>query len=406
MRVATAHSYDSTVNTLNKRHAELSELQDRIATGKRVQRASDDPIAAVLAEAAQNRLSRAQADQRAVQTARTSLTQAESALGDAGELIQDVRELMLKAGNGTYRSQDFQNIAQEMEGLRDRLIGVANQKDSAGRALFGGLGGTATPFLEVYGPSGGAVRFDGQRGQEAAGSNTLPQIFDGHAAFMRVPPGNGTFTIDVPPANTGGLHTDMGFVSNPSALTGHAYSVSFADVAGTLQYTVTDTTSGSPVPGHSGVPYVLGNALEFDGMSMTLTGTPAAGDTVSVAPVTGVTDIFQVIQDAVDALRSVTSGSHTSQLTQALGRALTEIDAGHERVLSARSQAGEWLNRADTVDGLLADRQVDYLAEKSSLEDLDMIQGISEFQSQQTSLQAALQSYASVQKLSLFQYVS
>jgi flagellar hook-associated protein 3 FlgL len=168
---------------------------------------------------------------------------------------------------------------------------------------------------------------------------------------------------------------------------------------------VTNTTTGSPVAGHSGVPYVPGQALEFDGMSITLQGTPDVGDTLAVNPVTGPTDIFQVMQDAVTALRGATSGQ-TAQLTQSLGRSLTELDAGLERVLSARSQAGEWLNRAEALDGLLADRQVDHKAEKSRLEDLDMIQGISEFQSQQTSLQAALQSYASVQKLSLFQYVS
>lgn len=405
MRVATAHSYDNIVNNLNQRQAELSALQDRISTGKRVQRASDDPVAAVMSEAAQNRLSRAQVDQRAIEASRTSLRQSESALGHAGELIQDVRELFLKAGNATYGSREFQNIAQEIEGLRERLLGVANQKDSAGRTLFGGLGGSATPFVEAYGPGAGGVRFDGQRGQEAAGNNSLPQTMDGALVFMRVPPGNGSFTVDLSAGNTGGLRTDIGRVSNPSALTGHAYSLSFAQVAGTLQYSVTNTTTGTPVAGHSGVPYVAGQAIEFDGMSVTPQGTPAAGDSVALNPVSGPTDLFKIMQDAVNALRSVTSGGQTPQLTQALGRALTELDAGHDRVLAARSQTGQWLNRADAIDGLLADRQVDHQAEKSRLEDLDMIQGISDFQNQQTSLQAALQSYASVQKLSLFQFL-
>lgn len=405
MRIATAHSYDTTIANLNKRQADLVAQQERISTGKRVQRASDDPVAAVMAEAAQSRLSRAQVDQRAVEAARTSLSQAENALGEAGELIQDVRELLVKAGNATYGSKEYKSIAQEIEGLRDRLLGVANQKDGAGRTLFGGLGGSATPFAEVYGPSGGGVQFQGQRGQEAPGNLSLPHTFDGEAVFMRVPPGNGSFTLDLPAGNSGSLHTDIGRVSDPSAVTGHAYSISFADVSGTLQYTVTDTTTGTPVPGHSGVPYVAGSTIEFDGMAIGLQGQPAVGDTLAVNPVTGPTDIFQVMQDAIDALRTPTGGQ-TAQLTQSLGRALTEIDAGHDRVLSARSQAGEWLNRAEAVDDLLGDRQVDFEAEKSALEDLDLVKGISDFQNQQTGLQAALQSYAQIQKLSLFQYVS
>jgi flagellar hook-associated protein 3 FlgL len=70
------------------------------------------------------------------------------------------------------------------------------------------------------------------------------------------------------------------------------------------------------------------------------------------------------------------------------------------------SQAGAWLNRADNTETLLADRALAHRAEQSGLEDLDMVQGISDFQNQQTGLQAALQSYAQVQRLSLFQYIS
>ena len=85
----------------------------------------------------------------------------------------------------------------------------------------------------------------------------------------------------------------------------------------------------------------------------------------------------------------MTATSGTTQLTHTLSRTLTELDAGHDRVLQARSQSGEWLNRADAIDGLLGDRAVDYKAERSRLEDLDLVKGISEFQSQQTGLQAA-----------------
>jgi flagellar hook-associated protein 3 FlgL len=75
-------------------------------------------------------------------------------------------------------------------------------------------------------------------------------------------------------------------------------------------------------------------------------------------------------------------------------------------VLQARSQAGEWLNRADSLERLMGDRAVGYQTEQSRLEDLDMVQGISDFQYQQVGLQAAMQSYAQVQRLSLFQFLN
>jgi flagellar hook-associated protein 3 FlgL len=174
-----------------------------------------------------------------------------------------------------------------------------------------------------------------------------------------------------------------------------------------MQYSVTDLTAASPVAGHTAVPYSTGMQIEFDGMSFQLSGAPRAGDTLDIAPADTPTDLFKVMQDAVDALRTPTDASgDTARRTQDLGRALTELDAGHDRVLLARAQAGDWLNRADTIENLLSSREVDHTAEQSSLEDLDLVKGISEFQSQQIGLDAALKSYAQVQRLSLFQYVS
>ena len=133
MRIATANSYDTTINNLIKRQTELSAQQERISTGKRVQRASDDPVAAVLSETAQNRLSRVQADLRALEASRTSLSQAESALGESGELIQQAREIMISAGNPTYGASERESLAKNLEGLREQLLSVANRRDGSGR---------------------------------------------------------------------------------------------------------------------------------------------------------------------------------------------------------------------------------------------------------------------------------
>lgn len=407
MRVTTAYAYDNTIAQLNKRQAELASKQEHISTGKRVIRASDDPVAAALSEAVQNRLSRVQTDQRALDASRTSIQQAESGLGEAGELIQKVRDLIVAGGNATYGPVERKALADQIEGLREQFFSVANRQDSAGRSLFGGLGGSTTPFVQTFGATGGDVRFDGQRGQQAAGDNRLPQAMDGEAIWMRVPAGNGTFALELPASNTGGLHSDAGEVTNLSALTGHDYRIDFSGTSGAMQYSVTDVTTGTPVAGQTGVPYSTGATVAFDGMSFQLSGEPQAGDRLDVVPADTPTDIFQVMQDAINALRYDNGGTGDAALrTQDLGRALTELDAGHDRVLLARAQAGEWLNRADSIENLLGNREVDHMTEQSQLEDVDLVKAYSEFKNMELGLQAALQSYASVQKLSLFQYVS
>lgn len=404
MRVSTANSYDATINTLARRQADLAAQQERLSTGKRVLRASDDPVAATLAEAAQNRLSRVEGDQRALRSSLASLRQAESGLAESGELIQRARELMLSAGNATFGPSEREDIARQLAGLREQMIGVANRQDNAGRTLYGGLGGAATPFLDLYGASGGSVQFLGQRGQQAAGDTSLPQSLDGEAIWMRIPQGNGVFTLSLPDTNTGSVRTGLGQVTNPSALTGQRYDITFTDVAGVMQYTVTNLDTGTPVAGHTGVPYQPGATLAFDGLSVDVHGAATTGDRIELRPATAPTDIFQVLQDTVDALRD-TAGNSGARLTHTLGRAVTELDAGLDRVMLARGRTGEWLNRADSLESELTIRAVAYETEKSQLEDLDLVKGISDFQSQQLGLEAALKSYAQVQRLSLFEFV-
>lgn len=407
MRVTTAHSYNTTIAQITKRQEELNTQQERISSGKRVMRASDDPVAAALSESVQNRLSRVQTDQRALESSRTSIQQAESALGEAGDLVQKVRDLIVAGGNAAYGPTEREALAKQIQGLRDQLFSAANRQDSAGRSLFGGLGGSPTPFVQEFSSGSAEVRFDGQRGQQASGNNQLPQAMDGEAIWMRVPAGNGTFGIDPAATNTGGVRSDAGHVTNLSSLTGHDYRIDFSGTAGAMQYSVTDVTTGTPVAGQTGVAYGTGAQIEFDGMSFQLSGEPRAGDQLDITPSDTPTDMFKVMQDAIDALRLDTGGSGDAALRgHNLGRALTELDAGHERVLLARAQAGEWLNRADSIDSLLADREVDHTTEQSQLVDIDLVKAYSEFKSMEVGLQAALQSYASVQKLSLFQYVS
>jgi len=77
----------------------------------------------------------------------------------------------------------------------------------------------------------------------------------------------------------------------------------------------------------------------------------------------------------------------------------------HEPIQSARGQAGEWLNRADNISSAQTGRRPQLTADQSRAEDLDMSKHLG-LQKQQTGYQAALQSYAQVQKLSLFNYIS
>jgi flagellar hook-associated protein 3 FlgL len=396
MRIATANTYDNALEQLYKRQSDLSQQQEKIGTGQRVNRPSDDPVAAAQAERVMTRLARIDVDQRALESQRAALATAESALGEATTLVQGSRDLVISALNAGYSPRDRATIANQIASLRDQLFALSNRTDGNGIALFGGLGSSGAPFADTT----PGVSFQATAGQRAATATALPGAMDGQAIWMDVPTGNGVFKVSLGDTNTGTAWSDAGSVVTPSAQTGNSYSVTFSVVNGVTTYDVVDTTAATTVS--TAQPYKEGTPILFDGLSIVVNGAPANGDTISVAPSVQ-TNVFKVLDDAIASISNAPGGN---KLTQTVNLALVEIDAALARMQSARGQAGEWLNRADAITNTQGARALSLEGDRSRAVDLDMAKGISDFNRFQTGYQAALQSYAQIQKLTLFNFIT
>lgn len=410
-RLGTANMYDNALRNLGARQTNLSNLQENLTSGKRVVRASDDPVSAAQAERSLNRLSRIQADQRALETQRNAITQGESTLGDAVDLLQSFRELVVSAGNATLKPNDRATIANQLQGLREQLLAVANRKDTSGVALLSSLGSALAPLLgpQTTSPD---YTFQGLPGQTASTGVTVPGSLDGDSAFMFDPKRDGVYTAGVGTIpSTRQLTTTAITPVDRSLITGDSYSITFSGVGpgastgtSTATYTLTNTTTGvasAPVtvPDFPSDKPVTISVAGIPGLAFDITGTPGNGDVVSVQPSAS---LFSTLDSAINGIRNATNSNGA---TQAVGQALANIDVGLERVHNMRSYAGELLNRADRITGDQGKRSDQLEADRSRAEDLDMIQGISDFQNQQVGYEAALKSYAQVQKLSLFNFI-
>jgi flagellar hook-associated protein 3 FlgL len=412
LRLSTSQSFDSGLDRLQQRQRELSEAQDRLTSGKRVTRASDDPAAAARAERALAASTRLDASQRALDASRSVLTLTESALGDTGELLQQVREALLSAGNGTYSDGERAVVAERLQALRGQLLSAANRSDGAGAYLFGGQGSAEPPFVDTA----GGVVFRGTSGEsQAALDDALPQTIDGSREWLAAPSGNGLFetrNVSAAPAQAGawidgGRITDpttFFAATSPPAVADPAnldYRITFASGAGGTTFSV--EKDGAPTA-LTNIAFVSGQAIEIDGMSFAVTGTPTAADVFEVRLSSNSQSVFDTIDRVVAELR--TPARSLAAISQGMQRSLDEVDASMGALQSLRSRVGETLNRADMVEGRISGQKVTAQAERSQAEDLDMVEAISVFQNRQSGYQAALQAYASVQRLSLFQYLN
>lgn len=397
-RVGTANLYDNTIRNLQAQQTSLAQQQEHLSASKRVLRPSDDPVAAAQAERARTRISRNETDLRALQAQQSSMALAESTLGSAMDAVQSFRALVVQAGNDTLTQNDRDTIAQQLQSLRDQILGYANAKDANGTPLFQGLGSAVPPFSNNT-----PVNFNGLPGQQTSGTTSIAPVLDGDAAWMSVPTGNGVFAVSADASNTGTARMTADQVTDPAlAGDGTSYKIGFSVDAttGATTYDVTDTSTSPPSAILSGQPYTSPTTITFAGRSIEITGAPANGDSFTVEP-SKQTSVFQVLDDTIDAIRS----GNPTIISSGVAQGLTGIDAAMNRLSAAQGLAGALLNRADNIQSDLQTRGTQLEAQRSSAEDLDMIKGISDFQNQNTSYQAALQSYAQVQKLSLLNYL-
>jgi flagellar hook-associated protein 3 FlgL len=412
LRLSTRQSFDSGLDRLQQRQQELADSQQRLTSGKRVQRASDDPAAAARAERAMATASRLDASQRALDAGRNALTLAEGALGDAGELLQQVRETLVAAGNGAYSDSERATLADRLQALRAQLLSAANRGDGAGGFVFGAQGSAAPPFIDAP----GGVVFRGVSG-DALGAldEALPQTFDASREWLAAASGNALFETRNASATPtqAGAWIDEGRVTDPSTFfaatsppavadpANLAYQITFATGAGGTTYSVFKDGVATAL---ADVPYVSGQAIEVDGMAFTITGTPAPSDAFELGLSTNSPSIFDTLDRAVAELRTPLRSS--AAVSQGVQRALVEVDSSMGALLGLRARVGEAMNRADGIEERIGEQKVTAQTERSNAEDLDMVEAISLFQNRQTGYQAALQAYASVQRLSLFQYVN
>ncbi|MGY0195458.1 flagellar hook-associated protein FlgL [Leptothrix sp. BB-4] len=406
MRISTAQTYENSVNTLQRRQMELSRTQSQMTSGKRIDRASDDPTAAARAERALIEQARGETTLRVADASRNAMQLSESALGDATELLQSARETLVAAGNASYQPAERRALAQQLREVRSQLLNVANQQDGNGGFLFGGQGVKAPPFLDAV----GGVTFASTGGQiEGSTTERLPLSVDGEQVWLHARSGNGVFETAPVAGNTGSAWINAGQVTDPSALPAGDVALQFGvNGAGATTYSVVDPASGAVLNDASGnpmsgLPYTSGRSIQVMGMAVAVTGQPAAGDQFTIKPSDANLSIFDALDRALSVLENPTANN--AAVTQAVNSGLRDVDQALGNFQSARSTAGETLNRIDGLTNRTDARILSAKTTRSDAEDLDMVQAASDFTNKQSSYQAALQSYSMVQKLSLFNYI-
>jgi flagellar hook-associated protein 3 FlgL len=396
MRISTIGFQTDAMSQMQQLETALAQTQSQLSSGKQLQTAADNPAGMTQVNVLNAQLSASQQYVTNGNAASANLNLEDQALTDATNLLQSARDLAVEANNSSLTAAQRQDIATQLQQQLQDLVAIGNRTDANGNYLFAGYASNTQPFAQ----SGGSVSYNGSSSvsQVQISANQRVSASDsGASIFMNTPAGNGTFTTSVAAANTGSASIDPGSVTNPAAWVPDTYTITFSSPT---QYQVVNSSNTVVASGNS---FSSGDAIDFNGVQVTISGTPAAGDQFTVAPA-GKTSAFATLANLATTLSS--SGLSNAQLATQIGAAVQQIDGALTQVGDVQASVGARINSITTAQSTQQTSQTSLQTQVSQLSDVDYAAAITKLNTEEVSLQAAQESYASLARMSLFNYLS
>ena len=411
MRISTNQMHQGAMDAMSKQHGKLSRTQQQVATGQKIFKPSEDPVAASRVVNMKDTLASVEQQQSNINSARARITLAEGVLNNVVESIHRVRELTIQANNDSQNESTRLFIADEVKQIQESILNLANTTDSNNEFLFSG---SLTRFKPFSRNESGSFEYNGDeshREVQISQSRRIAVDDPGSDIFLEIKNGNGTFNIVSGPENMGTGIIDPGRASGDYI--GETYAIvfdqSFEPYAENsiskkipLTYSVVDA-KGNVLK--AGIAFEQGKEIEFRGVHTSINGTPENGDYFVVNPSQN-QDIFTTLQQLIDALESKTPDLNDKiGFHSAINRSLSNLTQALDNILLTHGKIGARLNALDSQEVINDSYRLQIREVLSGVEDLDFAEAVSRLNLELTGLEASQKAFTRVQDISLFNFL-
>ncbi|MFT5691421.1 MAG: flagellar hook-associated protein 3 FlgL [Oceanicoccus sp.] len=411
IRMSFLQGFNQGVNGILRAQEKTFATQAQVATGKRLQTAADDPVAAARIVKIDQEQSQTKQFINNADSLESRLSLEESQLDGVTGLLARVRQQTVYAANGVLSKNERQIIAIEIKGRLDELVNLANTRDSNGEYIFSGYKGGEPAFVEDNNGDFTYQGDDGQRRVRIATSTSIPSNDSGKDIFVDVNATQNMFFTEVSITNGGSGRIAAGSVIDSA-------SFSSSDPSG---YTVTydaDLLGGPPAPfftvdgnsdGTSVNVVANGTATTLDlyGWTVDIEGAPSDGDQFildsSSSPKQSMMDTLGKLIQGLDNLTDSPEDRKTLSLLMA--ESLDNLSSAEQNIAGVTAKIGARFNTLFTVRDV--NQGVELVNEQilADIRDLDYAEAISRLTQQSFTLEAAQQSFAKVSSFSLFRFL-
>ncbi|BCN92973.1 flagellar hook-associated protein FlgL [Thiomicrorhabdus immobilis] len=341
MRISTNLFHSQGLQSIQKHQQDVLDAQLKLSTGKRINAPGDDPVALNQIHSLNRTMN--SIDQYAMNGvfAKAQLVFEETAIADTTDSLQRARELTIQMLNGTYTAEDRQATGKEIEQIILQVQNMMNYRNSEGELIFAGSSVNAEKAFVEDVNNPGYYAYIGS--PNAAGQ------FES----------DGVTPVEDPLANYGSRFVQIGFDD--------------------------DNKLKPNDEGDSSRVRISDNGQKVFGISTTttFTGTPDQ-------------NILNVLVELKNALNA--------GLEPPAGVA-EDLKAGIEQLAEVRAEIGGRQNRIQTQFDAGESFKIALEERRMGLEDMDIVEGVTELTKSQNALQMAQQVFSRVQDMSLFNYL-
>lgn len=401
MRISSYQQFLTETSAMTSAYNSFSKLMTQVNTGRVLTNDSDNPALSYQINAKADYVNTLSAYSSNGNSATTRATIISNAAQNTSNVVSQVQTLLSQAQNPTS-SEQRTSIASALQGYLNNLVSIANTPDENGNYIFSGSSTTTPPYALVN----GSYQYQGSdTPQQIDIAPNTPTVYGdvGSNLFGNVKTGNGTFTITAGSNNTGTATTTAGNVTDANAYVADNYTLTFTtNSTGQIVYQVSGATNGQVIPvppatSPDGDPlYTNGSAIKFNGMSLTVSGQPAAGDTFQIQPSTS-GNVFDSLNNLISALNDPSLTS--TQLTQKLTQYSAEFETASSQVNSYLAVSGA---RAQTIQAQVSSNTATINAQTIAASNLGAInpaQVYSALSQQSLVLQATQSAYTQLQSV-------
>ncbi|RSL29956.1 flagellar hook-associated protein 3 [Salibacterium salarium] len=370
MRVTQSMLADNSLNHLSKSFEKMGELQNQLSTGKKITRASQDPVIAMSGIRYRTEADEVQQFQRNAGEVNNWMNSTDSALDKSTEAMQRIKELTTQAANDSYEEGQRGNIAEEVSQLTDHITDVANTQMN-GKYIFNGTDTTNAPVdeesidinpdnlsdMDEAALSEHQVTKDGKSYAHVAGEDAVFESSDGEQ-------------IELQFSGTGEDDTLDSATLNGDEIGRSDFTVSRNDAVSTNQDDV--------------------EVELMKGVNIKANSTPQ--NTFS-------NELFGDLKQLEQKLRDPETGGDE------LSGYIETVDSHIDNIVNERAEVGARMNRVEMIESRMSEQEVTAEKIMSENEDADMEKVITELMSQENVHQAALSASSRIIQPSLMDFL-